>query len=129
MEHPDPQPRELTLSQRLCQRNNRHGRVRGLGCIVRDQAIRGVVSRIATDARAHDEDAVPCLGLLSDPLPHPGDMGRLLAGDDYMRDDRCAPRRQLGQGRDVDIAEDRHGDCSRDGGSRHDEDMRTGAIA
>ena len=79
---------------------------------------------VAADPRADHVGLAARADLLPDPLPGPGQVVRPLGDRHDVRRDRRAPGRQLGQGRHVQVAEDRHGHGPRDRRRGHHEHVR-----
>src|ERR1019366_5055775 len=78
----------------------------------------------AADAGAHNVRlAAALLDLFPEPRPGTGQVVRLFRGRHHMRLDRDAAGRQLGEGEDVEVAEDRHGHGARDRGRGHHEQV------
>ena len=79
---------------------------------------------VAADARADDVDLVALPDLLTHPGPDPVHPARVVEQVDHGGLDRGAARRQLGERRDLEVAEDRHRDGARDRRRGHHQHVR-----
>ena len=96
-----------------------------LGGLLRPLLLPGLVRLVlVADAGAHHVRLVAVLHLLADAFPGAGEEVRLVLGGDDVAGDRRTAGRELVEDGGLQVAEDGHRDRARDGGGRHDQQVR-----